>query len=897
MADIGKIQPVEITEEMQRSYLDYAMSVIVARALPDVRDGLKPVQRRIIYAMYRMGLTHSAHFTKVAKIVGETMGRYHPHGDAPIYEALVRMAQDFSLRYPIIIGQGNFGSIDGDPPAQMRYIEAKLAHIAEALLYDVDKNTVDWIDNFDGSLKEPVFLPAILPNLLINGASGIAVGMATNIPPHNLGEVVDATIHLIDNPEASVEDLMQFVRGPDFPTGAQIFDQSEITAAYATGRGKIIMRARADIEESDKAGGKFQIVVTEIPYQVNKATLITKIAELARAKKLDGVSDLRDESDRKGLRVVIELKRDARPQAILNNLYKHTALQQSFPVNIVALVNGVPQTLTLKMILGQFILHRKQVITRRSQFELDEAKKHAHILEGLKIAVDNIDAIIVTIKKSRDQQDAKVNLMQKFKLTDPQALAILDMQLKRLAALERQKIEEELKATREQIVYLEDLLAHPEKIATVAKDELAKLKEKFGDARRTRVFKQKVGEFKEEDLVPNEPTIVTITQGGYVKRQDITSFRTQRRGGRGIAGITTKEEDVVAQLFAATAHDNLLFFTNRGRVFQLRVYDLPESSRISKGVAIVNLLDLSQEEKVLSILPIKKQAAKYTKDGFVIMATKNGVVKKTAISAYESIRRSGIIAIKLTPGDQLRWAKLTTGGDIVFLVSKRGMSIKFNEKDVRPMARDTMGVRGIKLKPVDELVGMDVISAGDEKADLLVITDRGIGKKTQVSGWPLQLRGGVGVKAANLTEKTGDIVCAQILTREEEGLILTSQKGQVIRTTIRSIPRLTRDTQGVIVMRLTAGDEVAAATVVAKKKEEEEPENRKKPLKVSAPSQAPKASGVQKVTRPEPRKTRSLVVGRAKTSPKPAPKVKPKPEPKTKLKPKSKLVVRRLKRR
>lgn len=837
MADIGKIQPVEIIEEMQRSYLDYAMSVIVARALPDVRDGLKPVQRRIIYAMYRMGLTHSASFTKVAKIVGETMGRYHPHGDAPIFEALVRMAQDFSLRYPTIIGQGNFGSIDGDPPAQMRYIEAKLAHISEALLYDVEKSTVDWIDNFDGSLKEPIFLPAVLPNLLVNGASGIAVGMATNIPPHNLGEIVDATISLIENPEAAVEDLMQFVKGPDFPTGAQIFDQSEITAAYATGRGKIIMRARADIEETH--GGKFQIVIWEIPYQVNKAALITKIADLVKVKKLEGISDLRDESDRKGLRVVIELKRDARPKAILNNLYKHTALQQSFPVNMVALVAGVPQTLTLKMILTHFIAHRRLVITRRSQFELDEAKRQAHILEGLQIAVDNIDAVIETIKKSRDQQDARVNLMQKFKLTEVQALAILDMQLKRLAALERQKIEQELKLTRQEIVYLEDLLAHPEKILKVAKDELTKLKEKFGNERRTRVFKHKVGEFSEEDLIPNEPTIVTITQGGYVKRQDIGSFRTQRRGGRGIAGITTKEEDVVAQLFAATAHDNLLFFTTRGRVFQLKVYELPESSRVSKGVAIVNLLDLGQDEKVLSILPIKKQIAKQANiDGYVLMATKNGVVKKTAISAYEQIRHSGIIAIKLTPPDQLRWAKLTGGTDIVFLVSKRALSIKFKEKDVRPMARDTMGVRGIKLKTGDELVGMDVIATADEKADLLVITAKGIGKKTQVSGWPLQLRGGVGVKAANLTEKTGDIVAAQILTRDDEGLILTSQKGQVMRTTVRSIPRLTRDTQGVIVMRLTPGDKVAAATVVAKKKEEK-PEDLAQ-IEEAAKSPAPK---------------------------------------------------------
>ena len=893
MADIGKIQPVEIVDEMQKSYLDYAMSVIVARALPDVRDGLKPVQRRIIYAMYKMGLTYTSHFVKVAKIVGETMGQYHPHGDAPIYEALVRMAQDFSLRYPIIIGQGNFGSVDGDPPAQMRYIEAKLARVAAALLQDVEKSTVDWVDNFDATLKEPVFLPATLPNLLINGVAGIAVGMATNIPPHNLNEIVDATIHIIDNPEASVENLLQFVKGPDFPTGAQIYDISEISAAYATGRGKIMMRARAEIEEGES--GKFQIIVTEIPYQVNKATLVARIAELVKDKKLEGISDLRDESDRKGLRVVIELKRDSRPQAVLNNLYKHTALQQSFPVNIVALVNGVPQTLTLKMILEEFIKHRQHVITRRSQFELDEAKKREHILEGLKIAVDNIDTVIETIKKSKDANDAKVNLMQKFKLTEVQALAILDMQLKKLAALERQKIEEELTMTRELIAYLEDLLTRPEKILKVAKDELIKLKETFGDERRTKVYKHKIGEFSEEDLIPNEPTIVTITQGGYVKRQDIGSFRTQRRGGKGISGITTKEEDIVSQLFAAQAHDNLLFFTNRGRVFQLKVYELPDSSRVAKGVAIVNLLELGQEEKILSILPIKKQATRtegknkqsFSTNNFVLMATKKGTVKKTAIAAYEAIRRSGIIAIKLTPGDQLRWAKLTDGNDLVFLVSKRGMSIKFDEKGVRPMARDTMGVRGIKIKEGDELIGMDVIGGEDERADLLVITEKGIGKKTQISAWPKQLRGGVGVKVANLTEKTGDVVCAQILTRDDEGLILTSQKGQVMRTTIRSIPRLTRDTQGVIVMRLTAGDKIAAATVVAKRKDEKEPENLKEVEKSSA-ALAPKTPAKSK---PAP--------GKQKSPPKKPVKTQTKStvaKPKSKSAPK-KLIVKRLKRR
>ena len=837
MSDIGKIQPVEITEEMQRSYLDYAMSVIVARALPDVRDGLKPVHRRIIYAMQRMGVTHSARYTKSAKVVGEVLGKYHPHGDTPVYEAMVRMAQDFAMRCPLIDGQGNFGSIDGDAPAAMRYTEARLAHIAETLLYDLDKNTVDFVDNFDTTLKEPVFLPAVLPNLLINGASGIAVGMATNIPPHNLSEVVDATIHLIDNPQASVEDLMQFIKGPDFPTGAQIYDISEITASYATGRGKIIMRAKAEIEESK--GGRYQIIVTEIPYQVNKATLVAKIADLVKDKKLDGISDLRDESDRKGLRIAIELKRDARPKAVLNSLYKYTALQQSFPVNVVALVEGTPQTLTLKMILDEFIKHRQNVVTKRSKFELDEAKKRAHILEGLKIAVDNIDAVIETIKKSKDTTDAKVNLMQKFKLTEVQALAILDMQLKRLAALERQKIEEELAMVLEEIAYLEDLLAHPSKILTVAKSELTKLKERFGDERRTRIYKQKLGEFSEEDLIANEPTIVTITQAGYVKRQDIGSFRTQRRGGKGISGITTKEEDTVVQLIATYTHDNLLFFTDRGRVFQLKVWELPESSRVSKGVAIVNLLELAPNEKVLSILRIKKQVDKNQNIAkFVMMATKNGVVKKTDIASYEAIRKSGIIAIKLSPGDALRWAKLTSGDDTVFVISKNGMSIKFKEENVRPMARDTMGVRGIKLKPQDELIGMDVITKDDTKAHLLVITERGIGKKSSIDAWPMQLRGGVGVKAASLTEKAGSIVAAQILTKEDEALILTSQKGQVMRTGLKSVPRLTRDTQGVILMRLSQDDKIAAATVVAKRKDEEKEQELEKLLQVQTPEEA-----------------------------------------------------------
>lgn len=846
MADIGKIQPTEITEQMQKSYLDYAMSVIVARALPDVRDGLKPVQRRIIYAMQRLGITHAAHYTKSAKVVGEVLGKYHPHGDTPVYEAMVRMAQDFAMRNPLIDGQGNFGSIDGDAPAAMRYTEVRMAQIAETLLYDLDKNTVDFVDNFDGSLKEPVFLPSVLPNLLTNGAAGIAVGMATNIPPHNLGETIDATIHLIENPDASVENLMEFIKGPDFPTGAQIYDQTEITAAYATGRGKIIMRAKAEIEE--KKNGKYQIIVTEIPYQVNKATLVTRIADLVKNKKLDGISDLRDESDRTGLRISVELKRDTRPKSVLNNLYKYTSLQQSFAVNMVALIDGTPQTLTLKHILEEFIKHRKTVITRRSEFELEEAKKRAHILEGLKIAVDNIDAVIETIKKSRDQTDAKVNLMSKFKLTEVQSLAILDLQLKRLAALERQKIEEELAMVKEEIAYLEDLLTNPGKILVVAKKELLKVKERFHDVRRTKVFKQKVGEFSEEDLIANEPTIVTVTQGGYVKRQEIGSFRTQRRGGKGISGIKTKEEDSVAQLIACQTHDNLLFFTDRGRVFQLKVWELPDSSRQAKGVAIVNLLELQPNEKVLSTLKVSKGD---TSSKFVTMATKNGVIKKTEIKSYEAIRKSGIIAIKLSDGDALRWVKRTSGNDIVFLISKKGMSIKFKENNVRPMARDTMGVRGIKLKTGDELIGMDVIAKDDSKADLLIVTQKGIGKKSNIDAWPLQLRGGVGVKAASLAEKTGDIVNAQILTRTDEGLILTSLKGQIIRTTLKSVPRLTRDTQGVIIMRLSGDDRVAAATIVQKRIKEEEIEKEIQPQDQQREKQKPK---VAKQTKPASKK-------------------------------------------
>lgn len=816
MANNGqsRIQPVEITEEMQRSYLDYAMSVIVARALPDVRDGLKPVQRRIIYGMSRIGLTPGAHFSKTAKVVGEIMGKYHPHGDQPIYEALVRLAQDFSMRIPLITGQGNFGSIDGDPPAQMRYTECKLAQISEELLRDIDKATVDWAPNFDGTLSEPIVLPSILPNLLLNGASGIAVGMATNIPPHNLAEICQALTHLIGNPDATVEDLMEYVKGPDFPTGGSVFDITELTSLYVTGRGKVIIRARAEIEEKD--GGKNQIVVTEIPYQVNKASLITKIADLVKNKKLEGISDLRDDSDRRGLRVVIELKRDARAQSVLNNLYKHTQLQVSFPANMVALVNGTPKTVHLKTILAEFIKHRQAVVTKRSEYELAEAKMRAHILEGLKIAVDNIDAVIELIKKASDVDDARTKLMNKYKLTEVQAQAILDLQLKRLAALERQKIEDELRDTREEIAYLEDLLQHGEKILGVIKDELGRISEKFGDGRRTKIYKQKIGEFSEEDLIANEPTIITMTTSGYIKRQLHSAFRTQARGGKGVSGITTKEEDLVSQLVSCATHDQLLFFTNLGKAYSLRAFDIDETSRTSKGTAIVNLIDVTQDEKVLAILAVPKSENRVK---YILMVTEGGTVKKTAISAFENIRRSGIIAIKLD-GDKLKWAQLTSGEDDIFLVSKQGKSIRFSEGDVRKTGRATMGVRGIRLGKGDTVIGAVVLDAELAKVDLLTVAENGLGKRTPVSGWSKQKRGGSGVKAGNLNKKTGELVTADIVTKEHKQLVLTSKLGQVIRLPVSNIPKLSRATQGVTLMRFSdPDDKVAAAALIFKEKE------------------------------------------------------------------------------
>ncbi len=817
--NIGKIQPAPIIEEMQRSYLDYAMSVIVSRALPDVKDGLKPVQRRIIFAMHQQGLHHTSRYQKSAAVVGEVLKNLHPHGDAPVYEAMVRMAQNFSMRYMLIDGQGNFGSIDGDSPAAMRYTEARLSAISEELLRDINKNTVDFVDNYSGTIQEPVVLPSVIPNLLLNGASGIAVGMATQIPPHNLGEVCDALIYIIEHPDATVEDLIQFVKGPDFPTGGSIYDQSEILAAYGTGKGRIVMRAKAEIDETP--AGKMQIIVSELPYQVNKSTLIARIADLVKDKKLEGIADLRDESDRKQMvRIVFDLKRDAKPQALLNSLYKYTAMQSVFNVNLVGLVDGVPHLLTLKHILEEFIKHRQTIVRRKSEFELSEAKARAHILEGLMIAVSNIDAVIDTIKKSRDSDQAKKNLMARFKLSELQAIAILDMQLRRLAALERLKIEEELKMVKELIAYLEDLLSHPEKILKVIKDELTKIKERYTDERRTRVYKQKIGEFNEADLVPNEVTIVTITEGGYVKRQSPMSFRTQQRGGKGVMGISTKETDAVSHIFYTQTHDSILFFTSIGRVFQIKVWDIPETQRAAKGQAIVNLINVEQGEKVTAVLTRreKESEAKY-----FFMCTSKGTVKKTAIDEYANIRKNGLVAIKLDSGDVLGWVAPTTGENDVIMVSYEGKSIRFSERGVKPTHRDTSGVRGIRLGKGDEVVSLNII--GKKEGELLVVMENGLGKKTATTGWNKQGRGGQGVKAAQVTPKTGKIVTAKVVDKSMDTLVLTSSKGQLIKMGLKEVPTLQRQTQGVILMRVRPGEKVAAATVVSSREKTKDAKN------------------------------------------------------------------------
>ncbi len=811
---IGTIEARPLVTEMQESYLDYAMSVIVQRALPDVRDGLKPVHRRILYAMWDIGLRAGAKYKKSAAVVGEVLGKYHPHGDSSVYDAMVRMAQDFAMRYPLVDGQGNFGSMDGDNPAAMRYTEARLARIASELLLDLDKDTVDFVPNYDGSHQEPRVMPAKLPNLLLTGTVGIAVGMATNIPPHNLTEIIDAVTHLIENPDASVDDLTQFVKGPDFPTGGIIYSKADIKSTYATGKGAIVMRAKTDIVEA--RGGSFNIIVNEIPYQVNKATLIERIAELVREKKLEGIRDLRDESNKEGVRVVIELKKDAYPKKVLNRLFTLTQLQETFHVNMLALVDGIqPRVLTLKMVLEEYLKHRQVVVRRRAEYELKKAKDRDHILKGLLIALANIQDVIRTIQKSKDKDEAKVNLITKFKLTDLQATAILEMRLQQLANLERLKIEQEHKEKLALIKELEGLLSSPKKILGVIKDELLQIKEQFGDERKTEIVAGAVGSFSQEDLIPNEATIVTITRDGYIKRVAPDQFKTQGRGGKGVIGLTTKEEDMVSHFLSTTTHADILFFTNRGRVFELKAYDIPVASRTSKGQAIVNFLQLPTEEKVNVVLSTP-DLKPYK---FLVMVTKNGVIKKVDIESFKNVRRSGLIAITLKNGDSLKWVKPSTGKDDIMLVTSLGQAIRFKEAGLRAMGRGAAGVRGIRLKGKDEVAGMDLVHEGKAEANeqILVVMQNGHGKRTSLKDYKIQGRGGSGIRTAKITDKTGQAVAAFIVNAAlaENDIIIISQKGQVIRTPLKSVSVLGRDTQGVRIMRFSEEkDLVASVTFV-----------------------------------------------------------------------------------
>jgi len=807
----GRIEARQITDEVRQSYLDYAMSVIVARALPDVRDGMKPVHRRILYSMWSTGLRSTAKFRKSATVVGEVLGKYHPHGDSAVYDTMVRMAQDFSLRYPLVWGQGNFGSMDGDSAAAYRYTEAKLAPIAEEMLLDIEKDTVDFIPNFDGVHMEPTVLPAKLPQLLLNGTVGIAVGMATNIPPHNLDELADGICHLIDYPDATIDDLMQFIKGPDFPTGGIAYNSADIREAYATGRGKIATRAKAEIVETKT--GMFQIVVTEMTYQTNKATLIERLAELVKDGKILGIRDLRDESDKDGVRVVVELKKDAYPQKVLNQLYTHTDLQKNFNVNMLALVDGIdPQILSLKSILEHYIAHRQTVVKRRAEYELAKAKDREHILEGLKKALDHIDEIIATIKKSKTKEEAHANLMKNFRLSDRQATAILEMRLQTLSGLERQKIEDELEEKRKLIAYLEDLLSSREKMLGVVKTELLELREKYGDARKTRIVRTGIGEFKQEDLIPNEDAIITLSEDGYIKRMNPDAYRVQKRGGKGVIGAVTREEDKIAMVLSLETHADLMFFTNTGKVFQLKAYEIPESSRTAKGAAIVNFIQISPEEKITELVARKKgDDTKY-----LFMATRNGTVKKTKIEEFENVRRSGLIAINLEKGDLLSWVRPTDGGDDIILTTQDGQAIRFKETDVRAMGRSAAGVRGIRLGEGDEVVAMDVINKGEKGLELLILSQNGQGKRSDLKHYKVQKRGGSGIKTMKITDKTGKLVGAAItsMANIEDDLILTSEKGTIIRIPFKSVPLLSRVTQGVRVMKPQAGDRVGAFTML-----------------------------------------------------------------------------------
>ncbi|MBI3944166.1 MAG: DNA gyrase subunit A [Chloroflexi bacterium] len=818
--DIGTVRLVDIDGEMRGAYLDYAMSVITARAIPDVRDGLKPVQRRILYAMDDMGLQPDRPYRKSARIVGEVLGKYHPHGDSAVYDAMVRLAQDFSMRYPLVDGQGNFGSVDGDAAAAMRYTEARLARIAVEMLADIEKETVDFLDNFDGSLKEPKILPTKLPNLILNGASGIAVGMATNIPPHNLHEICDALIYVINRydtiDDITVDDLMQFVKGPDFPTGGQILGLEGIRNAYAHGQGRVIMRAKAHVEEMQ--GNRNRIVVTEIPYMVNKATLIERIAELVRDKRLEDISDLRDESDRNGMSVVIELKRGAQPLKVLNRLLKFTQLQGTFGVNMLTLVEGEPRVLSLKKILQYHILHRQEVITRRSQYELAKARARAHILEGLLIALDNLDEVISTIRNAPDTEVARQRLMSKFKLTEIQATAILDMMLRRLAALERKKIKDEYREILKNIAYLEDLLAHPHKILGVIKDELKVLKEKYGDERRTRIMPEEDREFSDEDLIPEENVFISITNRGYIKRVPANTYRPQGRGGKGLIGVVTKEQDAVQHLFLANTHNDLLFFTNKGRAFQLKAHQVPDASRTAAGLPLTNLIMLERNETVTATVAVPS----FSDAEYLIMATANGKIKRCSLAEFSAVRSNGLIAMGLDDGDELCWVKLTKGGDEIVMVTRRYKGLRFSEDDVRPMGRTAAGVMAIKLAAGDKVAAMDISSAGKE---IFLITAQGMGKRTSIDDYPLQKRYGSGVIAMSLSrfKSSGEVTDARAVNEADEVTIM-SENGQVMRTLVRNIPLQGRSTRGASIMNMNKGDTVASIARIPSSDEGGNPE-------------------------------------------------------------------------
>ena len=819
---IGEIKPREIVEEMKESYIDYAMSVIVSRALPDVRDGLKPVHRRILYAMHGMGLFHNVKFRKSAAVTGEVLGKFHPHGDIAVYDAAVRMAQDFSLRYPLVIGQGNFGSIDGDPPAAPRYTEMKLSKIGGEMLKDIGKNTVDFMDNYDGTRKEPTVLPSPLPQLLLNGSLGIAVGMTTNIPPHNLCEVCDALICLIDNSKTTNEDVFKFIQGPDFPTGGSIFGKEEINFAYSRGKGPIVIRGKTEIIEEEKTN-LTQIIIKEIPFQVQKSSLVEQFAKLVQEKRIIGIKDIRDESDRDGMRIVIDLQKGAYPQKILNRFYKFSDLQKTFHLNMLALIDGIqPRVLSLIDVLNYFIEHRKKVVLRRTKYDLEKAKERVHILEGLHKCLNKIDAVIKTIKSSKNREDAQKNLMKEFKLSRIQADAILETKLVALAKLEREKIEQELKEILAKIKELTAILKSPKKIKEVLKKGLKEIKDNFGDERRTKVFNQKVGEIAEEDLIPQEETIITLTQGGYIKRINPSTYKIQRRGGKGILGMKTLQDDIVEHSLFAQTHDSLFFFTDSGKVFRTLVYEIPEGSRVARGRGLLNFLELSSEEKALSLLTIdKKDIDSGIKN--LLMITENGIIKNTSLENFKNVRKSGLIAIKLRKDDFLKKVVKTTGNDEIIIATKNGQSVRFKEKDVREMGRTASGVKAITLKKGDKVIGADVIRTKqpetkeekDKKQEyLLVVTENGFGKRTDIKEYRLQGRGGSGIKTANITPKTGNLIFSKILSGEEEDLVIISQRGQVIRTKISSIPRISRATQGVKIMRLGQGDKVASAMCI-----------------------------------------------------------------------------------